>query len=79
MNSYIQPGALYKRSYVYLCISRDDQYTTVLSVETTFKTQYCLKFSNEYANGLLLGRGYNKLIHQISSPIGTRTSEIRHE
>lgn len=75
MNSYIEPGMLYKRSHVYLCISRDDEYTIVLFVEITFKTQYCLIFSNEYANGLLLGRGYNKLIHQISSLVGTRTSE----
>ena len=75
MNSYIEPGMLYKRSHVYLCISRDEQYTTLLSVEITFKTQYYIKFSNKTADELLLGRGHNKLIHQISSLVGTRTSE----
>ena len=75
MNSYIEPGMLFKRSHVYLCISRDDQYTTVLSVEITFKTQYYIKFSNKTADELLLGRGHNKTIHQIASLLITRTSE----
>ena len=73
MNSYIEPGTLFKRSHVYLCISRDDQYTTVLSVEITFKTQYCLKFSNIYVDQLLCG--HNTTIHQIASLLITRTSE----
>ena len=75
MNSCIEPGTLFKRSHVYLCISRDDQYTTVLSVEITFKTQYYIKFSNKTADELLCGRGHNKFIHQIASPINIRTSE----
>ncbi len=73
MNSYIEPGMLYKRSHVYLCISRDDQYTTLLSIEITFKTQYCVKFSNKYADQLLYR--HNIPIRQISSPVGTRTLE----
>jgi hypothetical protein len=73
MNSYIEPGMLYKRSYVYLCISRDDEYTTLLSVEITFKTQYCVKFSNKLVDESLYR--HNIPIRQISSPNGTRTSE----